>query len=1086
MQTLRASLIACVCSLVLEPAAFAAAPAQPATLAFDSSIISGLGARNIGSAAMSGRISSLDAVTMPDGKLAVWVGAASGGVWKSLDGATTFTPVFDDQPVQSIGAVEIDQRDTDTVWVGTGEAWTRNSVSIGNGVYKTTDGGDTWQHLGLESSERIADIRIDPRASDTVYVCVTGRLWSDSPERGVYRTRDGGKTWQQVLKAPNASTGCANLSLDAKNPDVLFAALWDFRRKGWTFRSGGESPTAPSASALMVTRDGGNTWTEITPENNKGFAQKPYGRIAVNVAPSDSKRVYAFVESPQSALYVSEDGGATWEARDKSQWMVWRPFYFARMTVDPNNPDRVFKDNGNLILSEDAGRSFSVVGGFQGMHGDIHDVWVNPRNSKHVISGDDGGLWQSHDGGSKWWKGENLPISQFYHVSVDDEDPYHVYGGLQDNSSWVGDSAYPGGITNGRWENMYGGDGFWMLSDPADPDYLYAEYQGGFLGRVNKHTHEARDIQPKARAGEKLRFNWNTPLHLSPNEKGTLYIGSQFLFRTRDHGQTWERISPDLTTNDPQKQRQEETGGVTVDNSAAEMHTTIYSISESPRVAGTIWVGTDDGNVQLTRDGGKNWNNVTRNIKGLPAASWVSWVEASRHDDATAYAAFDRHTFGDHEPWVYVTRDHGRSWQPLLTPKDTRGVRGYAHVIKEDLQAPGVLFLGTEFGLWISVDGGTSWAAFKGDDFPAVAVRDLAIQPRDNDLVIGTHGRGVWIIDDITPLRALSKELMHKDAAFVSARPAQQRISGPGGWANGSAVFVGENPADGAVLTYYQRTRHLFGSLKLEILDETGRVIDELPASKRRGLNRVVWSMREKPPRVPPAVQLAFAGTQGPRVLPGTYTARMTKGGQVYEHKFAVGLDRRAAFTPDERKQQYEAAMRVRKLFGEETAVLERIQSLRAAVAAASGKAGIDAATKAKLAAFDGRLDDVRKRIVATKEGGAITGEERLREHTDQIYGAIMSYEGAPGAYQIERIGVLEAELADIEQSFESVAAAELPGVNASLRAIGQPALAIPAKVPAMADAGVSSSSAHWLANRKRKDKKTKYFSLPQQAIDLR
>ncbi len=1081
---LRASLLA----LALAPAMLGAAPAKaPAKApAFDSSIISGLGARNIGSAAMSGRISSLDAVTLPDGKLMVWVGAASGGVWKSLDGATTFTPVFDEQPVQSIGAVEIDRRDVDTVWVGTGEAWTRNSVSIGDGIYKTTDGGDSWQHLGLAGSERIAEIRIDPRASDTVYACVTGRLWSDSLERGVYRTRDGGKTWQHVLKAPNASTGCASLSLDEKNPDVLYAALWDFRRKGWTFRSGGESPTAPSASALLVTRDGGTTWTEVTPEKNKGFAQKPYGRIAVNVAPSDSQRIYAFVESPQSALYVSDDSGATWEARDKSQWMVWRPFYFARMTVDPNNADRVFKDDGNLILSEDAGRSFSVVGGFEGMHGDIHDVWVNPANSKHVISGDDGGLWQSHDGGSKWWKGENLPISQFYHVSVDDEDPYHVYGGLQDNSSWMADSAYPGGITNSRWENMYGGDGFWMFSDPADGNYLYTEYQGGAIARVNKHTHETRDIQPKARAGEKLRFNWNTPLHLSPHEKGTLYMGSQFLFRTRDQGQTWERISPDLTTNDPQKQRQEETGGVTVDNSAAEMHTTIYSISESPQSAGTIWVGTDDGNVQLTRDAGKTWTNVTANLKGVPAASWVSWVEASRHDAATAYVTFDRHTFGDHAPWVYVTRNFGKTWQPLVTPQDTRGVRGYAHVIKEDLQQRNLLFLGTEFGLWVSIDGGQAWAAFKGDKFPAVAVRDLAIQPRDNDLVIGTHGRGIWIIDDITPLRALSADLLGREAAFVAARPVQQRLQANGGWANGSAVFVGENPPGGAVITYYQPTRHLFGSLKLEILDSSGRVVDELPASKRRGLNRVEWSMREKPPRVPPAVQLAFAGTQGPRVLPGTYTARMTKGGKVYEQPFAVGLDRRATFTVEQRQQQYAAAMRVRKLFGEETAVLERIQALRAGVAEAGADAAVDGATQSRLAAFDAKADAVRKRIVATKEGGAITGEERLREHTDQLYGAIMGFEGAPGTYQLERIDVLEAELADIEQAFEALGTTELPGVNQALQAIGRPAIAMPPKVPAMADAGVSSSNSQWLATRKRKDKKSMFHSLPQQTVGLR
>jgi len=1068
----------------------AAAPAlaADATVPFDSGTISGLGVRNIGSAAMSGRIASVDAVNTPDGKLTLYVGAASGGVWKSMDGGTTFDPVFDDQPVQSVGAVEIDRRDPETVWVGTGEAWTRNSVSIGDGVYKTTDGGTTWTHVGLRESERIVDIRIDPRASDTVYVCVTGRLWSDSLDRGVYKSTDGGRTWQHVLRSPSPSTGCASLSMDEKNPDVLYAALWDFRRKGWTFRSGGESPTAPSASALMVTRDGGQTWAEITPERNPGFAQKPYGRIAVNVAPSDSSRVYAFVESTDSALYVSSDGGQSWEARDKSQWMVWRPFYFARMTVDPTNPDRVFKDNGNLILSEDGGRSFSVVGGFVGMHGDIHDVWINAKNPKHVISGDDGGLWQSYDGGSRWWKGENLPISQYYHVSVDDQDPYQVYGGLQDNSSWVGDSAYPGGITNGRWENMYYGDGFWMFSDPADPDYLYAEYQGGFLARINRDTHQARDIQPKARAGEKLRFNWNTPLHLSPNERGTLYIGSQFLFRTRDHGQTWERISPDLTTNDPQKQRQEETGGVTVDNSAAEMHTTIYSISESPRAPGTIWVGTDDGNLQLTRDGGRNWVNtiasVDRSGRVLPKASWVSWVEASRHDAATAYATFDRHTFGDHGPYLFVTRDHGRSWEALVTPGDAKGVRGYAHVIKEDLESPGVLFLGTELGLWVSIDAGRNWAAFRGGHFPAVAVRDIAIQPRDNDLVLGTHGRGIWIVDDITPLRALSADLLSREAAFVQARPVQQRISGPGGWANGAAVYVGDNPPDGAVITYYQRTRHLFGKLKLEIVDPEGNVIDELPASKRRGLNRVTWSMRVKPPRVPPAVQLAYAGTQGPRVLPATYTVRMTKGDDVREAKFEIGLDRRADYTLTDRKAQYDAAMRVHRLFGEESALMDRILVVRADLAQ-RGEAAKDAGTRARIAALDAQVDAVRKRIVATKEGGAITGEERLREHTDQLYGAIMSYEGASAAYQVERIGVLETELADIDAQFGGLLAGELPSLNQALQSQGLPPIETPPRTAARASES-SSANSRWLATRKRKDRKAWHFSLPQETVIYR
>jgi photosystem II stability/assembly factor-like uncharacterized protein len=1072
------------CAALLAGSSAVAADA-PATK-FDAGTISGLGVRNIGSAAMSGRIAALDAVSMPDGKLTLWVGAASGGVWKSLDGGTTFEPVFDDQSVQSVGAVRIDPRDPNTVWVGTGEAWTRNSVSIGDGVYKTTDGGDTWKNLGLGDSERIAEILVDPRDGKTVYVCATGRLWSDSAERGVYKTTDGGATWQQVLKGGNLSTGCASLSMDEKNPDVLYAALWDFRRKGWTFRSGGESPDSPSASALMVTRDGGRTWTEVTPEANPGFAKKPYGRIAVNVAPSDSNRVYAFVESPASALYVSSDGGKSWEARDKSQWMVWRPFYFARMTVDPTNADRVFKDDGNLILSEDGGKSFSVVGGFEGMHGDIHDVWVNPKNPKHVVSGDDGGLWQSHDGGNRWWKGENLPISQFYHVSLDDQDPYQVYGGLQDNSSWVGDSAYPGGITNSRWENMYGGDGFWMFSDPADPDYLYAEYQGGNVARVNRHTHEARSIQPTARAGEKLRFNWNTPLHLSPHEKGTLYIGSQFLFRTRDHGQTWDRISPDLTTNDPLKQQQEKSGGVTVDNSAAEMHTTIYSISESPVAAGTIWVGTDDGNVQLTRDGGQSWSNVGESLhkgKGaLPKASWVSWVEASRHDAGTAYAAFDRHTVGDFSPYVYVTRDYGKSWQPLVTDADSKGVRGYAHVIKEDTQRPDLLFLGTEFGLWISIDGGRNWAEFQSEDFPAVAVRDLAIHPRDHDLVLGTHGRGIWIVDDISPLRGLTPELLGKQAGFLPDRPAQQRISGPGGWANGAAVFVGDNPTEGAVISYYQKSRHLFGKLKLEVIDPEGKVVDELPASPRRGVNRVVWSMRTKPPRVPPAVQLAFAGTQGVPVLPGDYKVRMTKGGEVYETTLPVVLDRRATYSLADRKLQYDAAMRVHKLFGNESALLERIEATRSQLGERQQAAKSPALQK-QVAALRDRVDAVRKRIVATTEGGAITGEERLREHTDTLYGAILSYDGAPAAYQVERIGVLESEYQDIRREFDALVAKDLPALNSALEGAGLPAVEVPPLAVA-ADAGPGAGSGSRQVRYKDEGKRAR--SVPREMVVYR
>ncbi|MEY2440469.1 MAG: hypothetical protein QOI34_1854 [Verrucomicrobiota bacterium] len=1032
--------------LLVVAAAAVVRAEQPA--AYNSATISGLNARNIGSATMSGRVSAIAATHEPSGKITMFVGAASGGVWKSDDSGTRYKPVFDDQPVQSIGAIALDPKNTKNVWVGTGESWTRNSVSVGNGMYKSTDGGETWTPAGLEKSERISKIVVSPTNGDTAFACVPGPLWSDSPDRGLYKTTDGGKTWNLVLKGSNLSTGCSTIALDPADPNKMFAGLWDFRRKGWTFRSGGDGPDKASGSGFFRSADGGNTWTEITPENSKGFPKKPYGRLAVAIAPSNAKRVYAFVESPDSALYVSDDGGQTWDRRDKSNWMVWRPFYFANLIVDPKNPDRVFKTDGALIMSEDAGKSFATVGGFQGAHGDVHDVWIDPSNPQTVFSGDDGGMWYSYNGGSKWWKSENLPISQFYHVSVDDHDPYRVYGGLQDNSCWVGESEYPGGITNAQWENLYNGDGFHTFPDPADPDYVYAEYQGGTLARVNRYTHEARNIQPKPNYKEKLRFNWNTPMASSPTDKGTIYIGAQFLFRSRDHGQTWERISPDLTTNDPEKQKQEQSGGVTIDNSAAEMHTSIYGISESPKDKSVIWAGTDDGNLQLTRDGGKTWNNVVANVTGLPKNSWVSWVQGSNFDPATAYAAFDRHTVGDLAPYVYRTTDFGATWTALATPQESKGVRGYAHVIKEDLLQPNLLFLGTEFGLYVSVDSGKAWAQFKGSRFPTVAVRDFAIQPRQNDLVLATHGRGIWIIDDITPLRALTPEMLAQDGAFISTRQVQQRIQGNGGWANGDAVFVGDNPPDGAVITYYQKSRHLFGKLKLEVLDASGRVVDELPASKRPGLNRVTWSMTEKPPRVPPAAQIAFAGIRGARVLPGVYTVRMTKAGKVSETKLTIGLDKRAKFAEADRKAQFDAAMNVRALFDDESALMDRILTLRGGLAKAHAATSDSDPLGKRITDFDEKVDAVRKQIVATTEGGAITGEERLREHTDQLYGAILSFEGKPADYQIANLDALRRELNDVTKEFEQLNTKELSDLNEALKAKGQPPVtAAPEKV---------------------------------------
>jgi photosystem II stability/assembly factor-like uncharacterized protein len=581
---------------------------------------------------------------------------------------------------------------------------------------------------------------------------------------------------------------------------------------------------------------------------------------------------------------------------------------------------------------------------------------------------------------------------------------------------------------------MYGGDGFWMFADPTDSNYVYAESQGGEIGRVNRKTHDARWIRPLPRYQEKkLRFNWNTPIHISSTRNGTVYIGSQYLFGTRDFGQTWDRISPDLTTNDPSKQLQEQSGGVTVDNSAAEMHTTIYAIAESPKDPNVIWAGTDDGNLQVTRDGGKTWTNVVGNIAGLPKSAWVSYVDASHLDAGTVFATFDLHTFGDMRPYAYKSSDYGKTWKSLVAAASP--VRGYAHVIRQDLVNPDLLFLGTEFGLWISLDGGTQWSRYRGGDFPSVAVRDIAIQPRDNDLVVATHGRGIWIIDDITPLRRLTPSTLAQDVVFMRARPTIQKLPASGGWANGDAAFVGNNSSDAAVITYYLKKRHIFGDMKIDVLDAAGKVVGTVPTAKRRGLSRVMWSMRLPAPRVPPAASAAFGAAYGPRLLPGTYTVRMTKDNKVYTMPIELVQDPREPYTMADRRAAFALANRISSMLSDMSFTVERINAVRSELEDRAQKLPAGDALAQRLRNASSALDAMRKKIVATKEGGMITGEERLRENLTDLYSNVVFFDGPPSQMELDRTEAIGHELSDIAAAFDAWTAKDLASLNTELAA---------------------------------------------------
>jgi photosystem II stability/assembly factor-like uncharacterized protein len=997
----------------------------------DSDALAGLRARPIGPATMSGRVAAVDAVE--GDRLTVYIGAAGGGVWKSVDGGLVFKPVFDEH-TQSIGAITIDKKEPKTVYVGTGESWMRNTVSVGDGVYKTTDGGDSWEKLGLPESEHIPRILIDPKDNKTLFVCATGHAFSSNPERGVFRSKDAGKTWEKVLYV-NEDTGCGDLAIDAQDGKTLFAGMWQFRRKAYFFESGGPS------DGLYRSADGGTTWKKV----ESGFPKATLGRIAVAVAPSDPKIVYATVESrDQTALYRSEDQGTTWTSVATSRAVTGRPFYFSRLVVDPKDPNRVYKMGFNASISEDGGKTFAGLGHGQGLgggyHGDTHDMWISPHHTDSLILTSDGGVYFTEDRGTHWRFAASIPVGQFYHVAYDSAFPYNVYGGLQDNSSWFGPSKHPGGIANKKWEAGLPCDGFWALPDPKDADVWYAECQGGNLARLKKSTLEIKDIQPTpADSKTKYRFNWNSPVVVSATDPGVLYFGSQFLFRSKTRGESWDVISPDLTTNDPGKQKQHESGGQTLDDSTAENHCTIFAIADSPKNPQVIWAGTDDGNIQVTRDGGKTWTNVVQNLPGLPkydlkdgskpSYGWVTSIEAGHQDEATAYVTLDGHFAGDMKTYVFKTTDFGKTWQSLGTDQ----LQGYAHVVREDPVKDNLLFLGTEQGLFMSFDSGRGWARFSGN-FPKVAVRDVVVETRDNDLLLATHGRGIYILDDITPLRSITPQVLDADATILPARPQEMEIPAFDFTSNGDSEFTGESPEEAAYITYYLKKRHIVGDLKVEIYDQKGTLLTTIPGGKRRGFNRVQWPMRTPPPKLPPATQPVFLAFFGVRELPGTYGVKLIKGKDTYDGKVEIVPDPRSHYSAEDRALQHKTALQLYDLLGKMTFVVDRITDTRDQLRARAKALPQGDPLRKRLEAAADVFEKQRQAVVSVKEGEVVSGEDKLRENLGDLYGAVNFHEGRPTDSQIRRMGVLSGEVDQAAATYQTVAGKELPALNTAVK----------------------------------------------------
>ena len=870
--------------------------------------------RHIGPANMGGRVSAI--LGVPGDPRTFWVGGADGGVWKTSNGGVTFEPQWQDENTYSVGALALAPSDHNVVWLGSGEGDPRNSVSYGDGVYRSTDGGAIWTHVGLDDSERIKRIVVDPRDPDVALVCAMGHEWGPNRERGVFRTTDGGQSWEHVLFV-DQDTGCSDIDIDLTNPRNVYAGMWTFRRKPWRFDDGGKE------TALYLSRDGGTSWKKITTTPNE-----PMARIGISVAQSRPNIVYLITEYPTAGtLLRSDDHGETWTmVNDNKNQINFRPFYYSDVYVDPSDHETVYTLSGGLSKSTDGGRTFQRIA--NDVHGDHQAFWIDSSDGERVLSGSDGGMQVSYDGGGNFHIFRNFSLAQYYHIFVDDRDPYYVCGGLQDNGNWCGPSRLNDrrGILPGYFYTVSGGDGFYTVPVPGQPNLVYSNAQGGYFRITDTNSGQTRSIEPwplmigsqgQGMFQAKYRFNWDAPIVISPHDPGTVYWGGNVVFRSRDYGHSWDVISPDLTTDDPVKQL-DSGGEIYNDNTAAEFHTTILTIAESDVEAGVIWVGTDDGNVQVTRDDGANWTNVRDRVPGLPAETWIGNIEASPTEAGTAFMAVDNHRLDDFTPHLYETRDYGQSWRDISAglPQDD-----YVKVVRQHPSNPRLLFVGMDRGIFASWDRGDTWVDIRGN-LPRVSVRGIRIQRQYNDLVIGTHGRGAWILDDIQPMVELT-EATGQDAHLFDIRMATEWEM----WGRtsnfGQSRFAGDNPGPGAWIHFHlseDAAETAGNSVDVRITDSNGALVREFQhRDVRPGVNRAIWDLRWTgaepiPGQGPPGGGFFFFGPAGPPAVPGTYTATVDTGAREMSQDFQLRGDPNVAASQSVYEERFTAAMRARDL----------------------------------------------------------------------------------------------------------------------------------------------------------------------------